>query len=146
MPDDTKKDPLEGLLVDEIARQNRAKELLAGILSGRVVIHSKTGELDLLPEAYEVSASDTILILLCAKLAQKFLSSKIDKKEKDFSGKMPQGDILKFLGTVEAGTIKSSLFNLRKDGFIKNEAGENYVAESQLPKISERLQKKVVGS
>ena len=72
MPDDTKKDPLEGLLVDEIARQNRAKELLAGILSGRVVIHSKTGVLDLLPEAYEVSASDTILILLCAKLKLPF--------------------------------------------------------------------------
>lgn len=130
-----KTDPLGVILVDESTRQDRARELLAFILKGRAEINSITGELNLLPDAYSTSVANTILILLCGKLAQKLL---FDKKI-EIDEKMSQGQIVEFLNTIELGTIKSSLHNLRKEYLVKNESGKNFVAIPQLEKIRNKV-------
>lgn len=129
------KDPLEAILVNEATKQDRARELLASILRGRAEINSTTGELDLLSDAYSTSVANTILILLCGKLAQKLL---FDKKI-EIDEKMSQGEIVEFLNTIELGTIKSSLHNLRKEYLVKNDSGKNFVAIPQLEKIKDKL-------
>ncbi len=140
MTDTNNEDPLKVILVDDVKKQNRARELLANILRGRGEIDSKTGELELLPDAYNSSVADTILILLCGKLAQKLLAENFGKKESEIDEKMTQKEISDFLVTIEKGTIRSSLHYLRsKDRLIKNEDGKNFIASGQLQKIRERL-------
>ncbi|KKR76872.1 MAG: hypothetical protein UU21_C0002G0003 [Candidatus Levybacteria bacterium GW2011_GWA2_40_8] len=128
-------DPLAAILVDETTKRDRAREILAAILKDRVEINSTTGELELLPKAYEISVANTILILLCGKLAQKLL---FDQK-KTIDEKMSQSEIGEFLTSVEYGTVKSSLHNLRGQHLIKNENGKNFVAMGQLQKIKDSL-------
>lgn len=139
MIDVSDQDPLEVILVDSIKKQDRAKELLAKILKEHAEIDSKTGILELLPSTYNLSVADTILILLCGKLAQKLLATKLNKKESDFDEKASQKEISEVLATSDPGTIKASLHNLRDKNLIKNENGKNFVTLSHLPKILERL-------
>jgi len=142
---DGKKDPLEeAVLVDQATRQNRVRKLLADILKGRVEIDPK-GDLELLPETYELSVADIILILLCGKLAQKLLTTRLKKEKDKISEKMPQKDIIEFLMTNDPGTIKASLHNLRNKNLIRNEEGKNFVSPSQLQKIKDRLSSSAKG-
>ena len=134
-----KKDPLEAaVLVDEATKQNRVRKLLANILRGRVEIDSN-GELEILPDVYEMSVADIILILLCAKLAQKLLTTKLKGGKVRTSEKMSQKDITDFLTTSDPGTIKASLHNLRNKNLIRNDEGKNFVSPPQLQKINDRL-------
>jgi len=140
MTDASKKDPLETILVDGVEKQNRARGLLASILKGRVEIDNGTGELELLPDAYGSSVVNTILILLCGKLAQKLLAERLGKKASGIDEKMTQKEISDFLVTIEEGTVKSSLHYLRnKDRLIKNEGGKNFVSLPQLEKVKDKL-------
>jgi len=138
--DNRKKDPLEAaVLVDQVKKQNRARELLADILQGRVEIDSKTGDLELLPETYKLSVTDIILVLLCGKLAQKLLAAKLKRGKSEINEKMSQKEIIGFLTTVGPGTIKASLHNLRNKNLIRNEEGKNFVSLPQLQKIKDRV-------
>jgi hypothetical protein len=146
MTDLVNNDPLKVILVDETTRQNRTREFLASILKGRVEIDSKTGTLELLPDVYDLSASDIILVLLCGKLAQKLLGESLDKKNSEINERMGQKEITEFLISIEPGTIKSSLHNLRdREHLVKNEDGKNFVAIPQLEKIKDRLSKEKKG-
>lgn len=139
MTDVNNQDPLEVILVDSVKKQDLAKELLASILKGHAEIESKTGVLELLPATYDLSVADRILILLCGRLAQKLLATKLSKKESDFDEKVSQKEISAFLVTSDPGTIKASLHNLRDKNLIKNENGKNFITPSHLQKIHERL-------
>lgn len=135
-------DPLEVILVDSAKKQDRAKELLASILKGYAEIDTKTGILELLPITYDLSVADMILILLCGRLAQKLLATRLDKNESDFDEKISQKEIFAFLTTSDPGTIKASLHNLRDKNLIKNEDGKNFVTVSHLSRIYQRLNQK----
>jgi len=140
-----KKDPLEAaVLVDQATKQNRVRKLLADILRGRVEIDSN-GDLELLPETYKLSVADIILIFLCGKLAQKLLLEKLESGKTEISERISQKDIIEFLTTIDPGTIKASLHNLRNKNLIRKEEGKNFVSPPQLQKIKDRLSNSAKG-
>jgi len=135
-------DPLEGLIVDEAIRMDRARELLAGILKTFIEISAQSGDLSLLPKAYELPPQEQILVLLCGRLAQKYL----EKLPKGKDEKMSQVEILTALPALPHGTVKGYLKKLRDENFIMNADKKNFVSPGHLSKIEKRLrifQKKI---
>lgn len=128
-------DPLTSLVVDEAIRMDRARQLLRDILRPFVEISRQSGDLSLLPKSYELPAQEQILVLLCGRLAQKYL----EKVPKDEDEKLSQTEILHALPALPQGTVKACLKRLRDENFIMNTDKKNFVSPGHLSKIEKRL-------
>jgi len=131
------KNPLEELVVDAKSRVERSEQVLSEILKGFVEIAKEDKSLHLLPVAFELSAQNTILILLCGRLAQKLLG----KLPKNQDEKMTQNELIKKLPTISEGTVKASLNRLRKISLIDKKNGKNFVSSQHLERIKRRIDK-----
>ena len=129
------KTPLEDLVVDAAARAERSEQVLSEILKGFVEITQEDGSLYLLPMAFELSAQNIILILLCGRLAQKLLG-KLPKTQDE---KMTQNEIMENLPTISEGTVKASLSRLRGIPLIDKRDGKNFVSTQHLERIKRRI-------
>lgn len=130
-------DPLTSLVVDEAIRMDRVRQLLADILKPFVEISAQSGDLSLLTKTYELPAQEQILVLLCGRLAQKYLE-KLPKGEDE---RLSQTEILRSLPALPQGTVKACLKRLRDENFIMNTDKKNLVSPGHLSKIQSRLTK-----
>ena len=128
-------DPLESILVDSKTKLSRTKELLATILKPFAEIDRESGELNILPESYDLTNEDLIIVFLCGRLAQNLL----EKLPSGQDEKLSQKEIIKALQTIPSGSIKAGLKRLRDNHFIKNEEGRNFVEFQHLERISRRF-------
>ncbi|GEM_PF-4864119 len=128
-------DPLRSIVVDETERVNRARHMLATILQSYAEISEQTGELTLLLPVYELPPKEQILIVLCGRLAQKYLNKLPSGQDEKFS----QTEIVQMLPTMPIGTVKSNLKRLRDENFITNTEKKNFVSAGHLVKIQNRI-------
>lgn len=128
-------DPLLSIVVDESTRIDRARHILAAILNGYVEISQQTGEMSLLPPVYELPPKEQILIVLCARLAQKLLA----KLPEGHDEKLSQSEVMEILPTLPSGTVKTCLWWLRDKRFIANIDKKNCVTPAHLSRVQGRL-------